>query len=292
MSRLRKEQLVGLLMVSPALILLAVFFLYPLVNSFYMSFHKWPLFGKPKWVGLDNYIFMFQDERFWESLKFTFVYTLTVTPMLFVVAIGTALLCNAKAWGTTFFRSIYFLPVVMSFATASYVWLWLYSEMYGVIVYALEFFGFGGENKNLNVWKTGTSSMWAVNAMVTWKFSGIQMIILIAGLQAIRDHYYEASKLMGASRWQTIWNVTLPLLRPSIALALILSIAGSIQAYEQFVIMTRGGPSNSTKTLVMHTVDMGFDYFKLGPAASLGVIIMIILFVLTVIQLRLFRKNY
>ena len=170
MSRLRKEQLVGLLMVSPALILLAVFFLYPLVNSFYMSFHIWPLFGKPKWVGLDNYIFMFQDERFWESLKFTFVYTLTVTPMLFVVAIGTALLCNAKAWGTTFFRSIYFLPVVMSFATASYVWLWLYSEMYGVIVYALEFFGFGGENKNLNVWKTGTSSMWAVNAMVTWKF--------------------------------------------------------------------------------------------------------------------------
>ena len=113
-----------------------------------------------------------------------------------------------------------------------------------------------------------------------------------AGLQAIRDDYYEASKLMGASRWQTIWNVTLPLLRPSIALALILSIAGSIQAYEQFVIMTRGGPSNSTKTLVMHTVDMGFDYFKLGPAASLGVIIMIILFVLTVIQLRLFRKNY
>ena len=91
MSRLRKEQLVGLLMVSPALILLAVFFLYPLVNSFYMSFHKWQLFGKPKCVGLDNYIFMFKDERFWESLKFTFVYTLTVTPMLFVVAIGTAL---------------------------------------------------------------------------------------------------------------------------------------------------------------------------------------------------------
>ena len=134
--------------------------------------------------------------------------------------------------------------------------------------------------------------MWAVNAMVTWKFSGIQMIILIAGLQAIRDDFYEASKLMGASRWQTIWHVTLPLLRPSIALALILSIAGSIQAYEQFVIMTRGGPSNSTKPLVMHTVDMGFAYFKLGPAASLGVIIMIILFVLTVIQLRLFRKNY
>ena len=142
MTRLRKEQAVCLLMVLPALLLLSIFFLYPLANSFWMSFHKWPLFGKPKWVG-----------RFWESLKFTFVYTLTVTPMLFVVALGTALLCNAKAWGTTFFRSIYFLPVVMSFATASYVWLWLYSEMYGVIIYALEFFGFGGEKKNLNVFQ-------------------------------------------------------------------------------------------------------------------------------------------
>ena len=162
--------------------------------------------------------------------------------MLFIVAMGTALLCNAKAWGTTFFRSIYFLPVVMSFATASYVWLWLYSEMYGVIIYALEFFGFGGEKKNLNVWKTGTSSMWAVNAMVTWKFSGIQMIILIAGLPAIRDDFYAASKLMGASRWQTIWHVTLPLLRPSIALALILSIAGSIQAA---ILVTGGTGSNS-----------------------------------------------
>ena len=103
MTRLRKEQAVGLLMVLPALLLLAVFFLYPLGNSFWMSFHKWPLLGKPKWVGLDNYIWMLQDERFWESLKFTFVYTLTVTPMLFVVAMGTALLCNAKACGTTFF---------------------------------------------------------------------------------------------------------------------------------------------------------------------------------------------
>ena len=130
-----------------------------------MSFHKWPLFGKPKWVGLDA-IFLCSRMNDSESLKFTFVYTLTVTPMLFVVAIGTALLCNAKAWGTTFLEVSIFLPVVMSFATASYVWLWLYSEMYGVIVYALNF-GFGGENKNLNVWKTGTSSMWAVNAMVT-----------------------------------------------------------------------------------------------------------------------------
>tara|TARA_B100000953_G_C17867446_1_gene373689 strand:- start:55 stop:693 length:639 start_codon:yes stop_codon:yes gene_type:complete len=212
--------------------------------------------------------------------------------MLFIVAIGTALLCNVKTWGTTFFRSIYFLPVVMSFATASFVWLWLYSEWYGVIIFLLKAIGFGPEDGQLSVWTDGWTAMWAVNTMVTWKFAGIQMIILIAGLQSIRDDYYEASRLMGASRFQTIWNITLPLLRPSIALALILSIAGSIQAYEQFQIMTRGGPMNETKTLVMLTIGMGFDYFKLGPAAALGVIIMSILFVITIIQLRLFRKAY
>ena len=103
-----------------------------------MSLHKWPLFGKPKWIGLDNYVWMINDERFWQCLKFTLVYTITVTPMLFIVAIGTALLCNVKTWGTTFFRSIYFLPVVMSFATASFVWLWLYSEWYGVIIFLLK----------------------------------------------------------------------------------------------------------------------------------------------------------
>jgi|TARA_B100001146_G_scaffold222363_1_gene234633 multiple sugar transport system permease protein len=292
MSRLRREQIVGLLMTLPALLLLSIFFLYPLFNSFWMSLHKWPLFGKPKWVGLDNYVWMINDERFWQCLKFTLVYTITVTPMLFIVAIGTALLCNVKTWGTTFFRSIYFLPVVMSFATASFVWLWLYSEWYGVIIFLLKAIGFGPEDGQLSVWTDGWTAMWAVNTMVTWKFAGIQMIILIAGLQSIRDDYYEASRLMGASRFQTIWNITLPLLRPSIALALILSIAGSIQAYEQFQIMTRGGPMNETKTLVMLTIGMGFDYFKLGPAAALGVIIMSILFVITLIQLRLFRKAY
>ena len=140
MTSKRKEQIIFLLMVSPALILLTIFFIWPLINSFWISFHKWPMFGKPKWVGLDNYIYTLKDVRFWDTLKFTLVYTATATPMLFTVAFITAMLCNVRAWGTTFFRAIYFLPVVMSFATASYVWLWLYSEMYGVIIYFFRIF--------------------------------------------------------------------------------------------------------------------------------------------------------
>ena len=138
MKKRHKEILLGYLFLLPALALLSLFFLYPLINVFWMSFHKWPVFGKPKWLGLDNFYFVLTEPNFWMALKFTLYYTLTVTPMLFIVAFVSALICNAKMFGTTLFRSMYFLPVVMSFATASFIWIWLYSEMYGVLIYLIK----------------------------------------------------------------------------------------------------------------------------------------------------------
>ncbi|MCP4383987.1 MAG: sugar ABC transporter permease [Hyphomicrobiales bacterium] len=291
MTHRTRHVLVGYGFLLPAVLMLAVFFLYPLVNVFWMSLHKWPIFGNPTWVGLRNFGIVFDDPNFWQAMRFTIVYTLTVTPLLFILAFVSAVICNARMPGTTFFRSMYFLPVVMSFATASFVWLWLYSELYGVITYVMRWLD-GDLDRQLNVFATGPSAMWAVNFMVTWKFAGIQMIILLAGMQAIRDDYYEASTLMGASRWQTTWHVTLPLLKSSLALALIMSIAGSIQAFEQFAIMTDGGPANQTRTIMMLTIDTAFDYFKLGPASAISMCIMALLIVLTMIQLRIFRKDH
>ncbi len=289
MKKRHKEILLGYSFLLPALALLSLFFLYPLINVFWMSFHKWPVFGKPKWLGLDNFHFVLTEPNFWMALKFTLYYTLTVTPMLFIIAFVSALICNAKMFGTTLFRSMYFLPVVMSFATASFIWIWLYSEMYGVLIYLIKWLGIVQEEE-FNVFSTGETAMWAVNIMVTWKFSGIQMIILIAGMQSIRDDFYEASTLMGASRLQNIIYITAPLLKHSTALALVISIAGSIQAFEQFFIMTAGGPANQTRTLMMLTVDTAFDYFKLGPASAMSIFIMMILLFLTVVQLKLFRR--
>jgi len=290
MSRRASRLIYGYALLTPALLLLAVFFIYPLLDVFWISLHKWPIFGKPKFLGLQNFRIIFSDPYFWQALKFTLVYTLTVTPMLFALALVSALICNAKMRGTTFFRSMYFLPVVMSFATASFIWLWLYSELYGVFTYALKWIS-GIPDDQVNVFTKATSAMWAVNIMVTWKFAGIQMIILIAGMQSIRDDFYEASTLMGASRWQNIRYITLPLLKPSIALALIISIAGSVQAFEQFFIMTQGGPANQTRTIMMLTIDTAFNYFKLGPASAMSIVIMFILIVLTVIQLRIFKRD-
>ena len=168
-----------------------------------------------------------------------------------------------------------FMPISDLFPKAGITFWDLANESNGVFMYGLRYFGIVSED--YNIWLERNSSLLAVNIQITWKFFGISMIILLAGLQSISDDYYEASKLMGASRMQTIWNVTLRLIKTSIVLSLILSIAGSMQVYEPFLIMTQGSPANSTKTLVMHIVDVGLDYYKLGPSAAMGTILMIIL---------------
>lgn len=289
MRRSDREQIIGYLLILPSVLLVFIFLVYPFLNSFYMSFHKWPVFGDAKFVGLKNYIKVWKDDQFWNSLYFTFLYTITVTPMLFAIAIPTALLCNVKARGSTFFRSVYFFPVVLSFAVSAYVWIWLYNESNGIFTYALRHVGLMSED--YNIWIERNSSLLAVNIQITWKFFGISMIILLAGLQSVNDDFYEASKLMGASRIQTIWNITLPLIKTSIVLSLILSIAGSMQVYEPFLLMTQGGPANSTKTLVMHIVSTGLKYYKLGPSAVMGTVLMILLLILTSLQLLIFRRR-
>ena len=290
MKKKNRNALTGYILILPALFLLSVFFLYPLVHIFWSSFHKVRLFGKPKWVGLDNFIYIFNDTDFWESLDFTFYYTVTVTPLLFRLAFLSALICNSKLKGTTFFRSMYFMPVVVSFAASCSVWLWLYSEMYGVITLFLNYIT--ASKDPINLFLTVDSSLWAVNFMTMWKFSGISMIIIIAGMQSIRDDYYEASTLMGSGKFSNVWHIPIPLLKPTFALVFILSIAGSIQAFEHFLIMTGGAPSNETRTVMMYIIENAFRYFKLGKASAMSIVVMIMLIALTLIQLRIFRKQY
>ncbi len=156
---------------------------------------------------------------------------------------------------------------------------------------ALEYINFVlSREGQVDVFFTGERALWAVNIMVTWKYAGIQMVILIAGMQSIRDDLYEASTLIGASRFQNVIYITAPLLKHSTALALVISIAGSIQAFEQFFIMTSGGPANQTRTLMMLTIDTAFNFGKQGPASAISTFIVLIIFAVTVVQLKLFKR--
>jgi len=283
----QRSKLKGLFFILPALLLNIVFFIYPLFKAFIISFYKWPVLGPKIFLGFKNYINIFSDTVFWDSLYFTFKYTMMVTPLIFILAFLLAMLIKRKLPGTTFFRAIYFMPVVISMVSSSLLWLWIFNDIYGILNFYLQKIGIIDEAV---VWMgQASTSLPAISAMITWKMTGFTMIILLAGLQAIPLELYEAAKVDGANKWQQIWKITIPLLRPSMALALIISVIGSVLAFEQFLIMTKGGPANTTTTVVHWIYNTSFKYFHLGYGSSMTFILLAILLLLSWVQMKVIK---
>lgn len=279
----------GYLFVLPALLLIGVFFGYPLVRAMQMSFYEWPVLGSRTFVGLQNYVGLLNDGTFLQSMRFTLLYTVLVTPAIFLVAFLLAVLVDRPIPGIWLFRGIYFLPVVMSFVAASLIWLWIYHDLFGLLNYILLETGIIAEPV---VWMGEvTTSLPAIIVMIVWKTAGFSMMILLAGMQSIPRELYESASLDGATATQRVRYVMLPLLKPSFALALIVSLAGSFLAFDHFVIMTRGGPANATKTLMMHIYDTSFLYFRLGAGSAMAVVLLLILLAVSVVQIQLLRSE-
>jgi multiple sugar transport system permease protein len=289
MGSKRKRQLTGVVMASPAMVLIGVFFLVPLVMTFWISLHNWPLLGRRRFIGLDNYVRALADPGFHSALTFTLLYTLVITPILFLLGLGLALLVRRKVRAAGVFQSIYFMPVCIGFAAGSFLWLYLGQSQIGPLFDLLRRVGLVGRDSNLyaGMW----SALLLVIAMVTWKVVGLQMLLLLSGLQSIPDEVSEAARIDGASRWQAFLHVTLPLLRPTLALVLVFSVAGSLLAFDQFFIMTGGGPSNQTITAVYAIYRTSFISFRLGYGAALSVFLMVILAIVSAIQMLLLRNT-
>ena len=252
-----------------------------------MSLNNWPLLGSPNFIGLGNYQRLATDSIFLNSLVFTTKYTIIITPIIFLVAFGLAMLVRQSIPGVGLFRTAYFLPVVIGLSTASYIWIWMFNNQVGVFDGILLHFG-----HQPIVWlSTGTGALFAVIVMIIWKTSGFTMVLLMMGLQAIPSELYEAAKTDGANRWSELWHITLPLMRQSFALALVLSVIGSYLAFDQFYIMTQGGPQDQTITIVFWIFTNSFTYFKLGYGAAMSIILLIILLIISAIQLYLLRDN-
>ncbi|MEV6488064.1 sugar ABC transporter permease [Actinoplanes sp. NPDC051633] len=285
----RRRQLMGLLLVSPALAVVIVFFLVPLVMTFWMSFHEWPLLGDHEFIGLDNYKQAIDDTEWRNAIWFTLKYTLLITPALLVPALIQAFLVNRPGRGARFFQTIYFLPVVIGFAAGAYLWLYLAQPGLGPLSDLSARFGLSETTDNW--FATGTSALLLVSLMVVWKQTGMQMILLLSGLQSIPEELNEAARIDGASRWASFRYVTLPLLRPTLALVLVFSVAGSLLAFDQFFIMTAGGPSNSTITAVYQIYRTSFINFDLGYGAALSAMLMVVLAAVSAVQMLLLRKT-
>ncbi|GAA1844261.1 carbohydrate ABC transporter permease [Asanoa iriomotensis] len=280
----------GIAYASPTAVMVALFFLVPLVLVGWMSLHKWPLLAPPTFNAPDNFADIGDNELVRSATWFTVKYTVVITVLLFAVSLGLALLVQHRRPGVGFFRTAFFLPMAVGFASASLLFLGLLSDEIGPISDLLRAVGLVDGYVS---WTSGSanSALGSAVVLVLWRFAGFNMLILLTGLQAIPPEIYEAARVDGASRWQTFRRITLPLLRPTIALVLTLMVTGSLLAFDQFWILTRGGPDNSTTSLVMVIYREAFIRLDLGSAAGISVVLLGVLIVFNVIQLGVLRRR-
>jgi multiple sugar transport system permease protein len=280
----------GALYAAPAAVFVLAFFVLPLLLVGQISASDWPLLQGNQGVNFpENYQGMTQERLFWPAVGFTLKYTVVVVVLLLALAMIMALLVQERRRGVGFFRTAYFLPVALGLASASLLFWGFYSPSIGPIDPILQ--GLGITDEPIRWLGTPNLALFSTVALIVWKFAGFFMLILLVGLQSISTEVYEAARVDGATRWQTFSRITLPLLRPSIALCLIISITGSLLAFDQFYILTQGGPDNSTTTVVMLIYREAFRRFDLGSAAALSVVVLVALLVINIAQFRFLRRG-
>jgi multiple sugar transport system permease protein len=288
--RRRPRGLVGLVYAAPAAVVTGLFFLVPLGLVLWMSLHKWPLLAPPTFNAPGNYIRIADDPLVADAVWFTLRYTVVVTVLLFTVAFGLALMVQNRRPGVGLIRAAYFLPAAVGWATATLLFFGLLSDQIGPVNGILETLGLIDKPVS---WTAGSPSVafGSTVALVIWRWAGFNMIILLTGLQAIPTELYEAARVDGASPWRAFRHITLPLMRPTIALVLCLMVTGSMLGFEQFYILTRGGPGDSTTSVVMVIVREAFVRFDLGSAAAMSVLVLAGLVVLNALQFAVIRKR-
>jgi multiple sugar transport system permease protein len=274
----------GLLYSAPMAALVLVLFVVPLVLLVWMSFNHWPLLGASQPNGVENYSAL-RDPLFVRAVWFTLKYTVVTTVVLGLVAFGLALLVQRDRPGVGAFRTVFFLPSAVGLASTSLLFYSMFQTDASPLNQLVEWLGLG----HFDWLGSGGSALGSSVGMITWRFAGFYMLILMTGLQSVDPGLYEAARIDGANRWQIMWRVTLPLLRPTLALTMVLSVTGSLLAFDQFFILTGG--RHDTATVVIDIYREAFLSQDLGRAAAVSVATLAVLIILNVAQLRLIRRE-
>lgn len=284
----RRKAYTPYLFLLPALAFMGVFLFYPIVDVFRLSFTDYNMITEANFTGLENYRNLFNDPLFWKTLKNSFIYLIGVVPILVVAPIFLAILVNHKLAGIKWFRAAYYIPVVTSMVVVGIMWKWLYQGN-GILNYILQTLGI--INNQIN-WLTDPQiALFAVMAVTVWKGLGYYMVIYLSGLQSIPQELYEVSDIDGASWWQKQIHVTIPLLKPSIMLVSILSSIAAMKVFTEVYVMTKGGPLNSSKTLVYYIYEEAFENLTLGYAAAMGFVLFIVIFILSFFNIKLMDQS-
>ncbi len=277
----KREAVAGYLFIGPALLGFIFFIAGPLLVSFALSFTEYRLMRPPRWIGLDNYRQMFADELVVQAFKVTMLYALAALPLQLTLSLGLALLLNMKLKGIAFWRTIFYLPAVISGVAIAVLWSWILNPEFGLLNSALRFVGIHGPN-----WLGDTRTALPSLVMISLWTIGGSTLIYLAGLQGIPTELYEAAEIDGANTASTLLRITLPLLSPVIFFNLVIGLIGVFQFFTEPFIMTQGGPEHSTLTFMLHLYRNGFNYFKMGYASALAWVLFLFVLALTLLVFR------
>jgi ABC-type sugar transport system permease subunit len=283
----RKRSFLPYLLVSPYLLFLVVFVIFPVLFCFFLTFNNWNIIAPMHFIGLRNYSRLIHDRLFWKAILNTLQFLLLHIPLQLIVSLFLAFLLNKKIKAGAFFRASFFMPVIVSGVVVTILWQQLLGYDSGIINRTLQSAGMEKIG-----WLTNPDiAIYSIALMATWKNVGLYVILFLVGLQTVPVAYYEAAKMEGASEWQQFYHITLPMINPTIFMVVILSTIGGFNLFIEPYIMTGGGPLNSTLSAVLYIYKQAFQYYNMGYSATLGFFYAMLIMSVVVLQKRYIEKE-
>jgi len=282
-----KRNFLPYLLVSPYLLFLVVFVIFPVLFCFFLTFNNWNIIAPMHFIGLRNYSRLIHDRLFWKAILNTLQFLLLHIPLQLIVSLFLAFLLNKKIKAGAFFRASFFMPVIVSGVVVTILWQQLLGYDSGIINRTLQSAGMEKIG-----WLTNPDiAIYSIALMATWKNVGLYVILFLVGLQTVTVAYYEAAKMEGASEWQQFYHITLPMINPTIFMVVILSTIGGFNLFIEPYIMTGGGPLNSTLSAVLYIYKQAFQYYNMGYSATLGFFYAMLIMSVVVLQKRYIEKE-
>ena len=282
-----KKDRIGYLFITPYVLHFFLFLAFPLIFSFILIFHRWDILSPMNWVGIGNFEKLFQDRLFFKSLFNTIVFLIIHIPLQITLALFIAEVLNQKIKFRGFFRAAFFLPVVVSGVVISMLWSQLYAQDTGLLNSFLTSIGLGRVN-----WVTSPRmAMPSIAFVATWKNVGLYIVLFLVGLQSVPKSLYEAADIEGANQWKKFIHITLPMINPTMFLVVVLSTIGGFSLFIEPVIITGGGPMNSTLSAMLYIYKQGFNFYHMGYAATLGFFFAVIVLMVIIIQRKVVEKE-
>jgi multiple sugar transport system permease protein len=283
----RRRKFLPYLLISPYLVFVSVFVLFPVLFCFFLTFHKWNIISPMHFIGASNYLRLFHDRLFWKAIGNTLKFLLLHIPLQLIVSLFLAQLLSLPIKGVAFFRASFFLPVIVSGVVITIIWQQLFGYDTGMFNRILSVVGISKTGWLVNP----DIAIYSIAIMATWKNIGLYVILFLVGLQTVPIQYYEAAKLEGASAWQRFYHITLPMINPTIFMVVILSTIGGFSLFIEPYIMTGGGPLNQTLSAVLYIYKQAFQYYNMGYSATLGFFYAFLIMTVVVLQKKFIEKE-